>query len=367
MSFLKPEYDAHSRVLYRFLATLCPTAREGDVVAAIEEVWRPLLEQEAPPADGGGSVLAVILRQGFLVAAHGLPRAREPTVPQTMRAPARSRRPTLARMLGAQWRGLAAQLPFEDRARFYLARVGGLTDSERAAVVGESLQAYQARVLAITARFGELIEVTFADQRHFAEALEILLYLHARGGSAVDVLLIDRLSDDAVVAALRAAGLADTTLAELMKLARAGAGEQPAPAGVVMISYATPDRTEARKLRDRLEKRGVKVWLDVDHIVGRAPVYRVLCDVLANATDILVLCGAEVGYWQDVEIGTALAQRKDRPLGILPVLLVRERLFRRVHAPLATFFYIRRWWNWRLDTILQWLRSDRNHKQGVST
>ncbi len=90
----------------------------------------------------------------------------------------------------------------------------------------------------------------------------------------------------------------------------------------VFLSYHRPDRTAVENLGRRLEKRGLKVWLDVWCLQPGLPWRRELEAQIENIGAAAVVVGASgIGPWQDEEVDALLQAFVDRRCPVIPVIL----------------------------------------------
>ncbi len=90
----------------------------------------------------------------------------------------------------------------------------------------------------------------------------------------------------------------------------------------VFLSYHRPDRAEVEDLARQLEKRGLRVWLDVKRLQPGLPWQSELETQIRQVPAAAVLVGASGrSPWQDVEIRALLRQFVERRCPVIPVIL----------------------------------------------
>ncbi|HEX5165149.1 MAG TPA: TIR domain-containing protein [Thermomicrobiales bacterium] len=94
-----------------------------------------------------------------------------------------------------------------------------------------------------------------------------------------------------------------------------GGDEQP----YVFISYASVDRERVLPLVDRLERAGIRTWIDREGILGGTNYAREIVEALRGSAALLIMCSRASFASQNVRQEIALAWKHQRPY--LPLLL----------------------------------------------
>ena len=91
----------------------------------------------------------------------------------------------------------------------------------------------------------------------------------------------------------------------------------------VFLSYNSEDKSSVDVLASRLEKAGLRVWLDKWHLVPGAPWQEAIEGALDRCQTYAVIIGPSgFGPWQHEEMRAALDKRvKNKELRVIPVLL----------------------------------------------
>lgn len=90
----------------------------------------------------------------------------------------------------------------------------------------------------------------------------------------------------------------------------------------VFLSHNSDDKPLVRDLAERLEQRGVRVWLDEKQLIPGRPWQEELERILTTCKSAAVLVGPSgLGSWQARETRLSLAEFVNRGLPVIPVLL----------------------------------------------
>lgn len=88
------------------------------------------------------------------------------------------------------------------------------------------------------------------------------------------------------------------------------------------LSYNRTDSDVARELKERLQHRGLSIFLDTDDIFGGDRWQAALETCAATAPCALILLGRSgLGNWQKAEVELFLAEHRQRQMRVIPVLL----------------------------------------------
>src|SRR5262245_52270109 len=130
---------------------------------------------------------------------------------------------------------------------------------------------------------------------------------------------------------------------------RAAVSDQP-PADThdLFLSYHGPDRDAVRTVQQLLEARGIRTFLDRDHLVAGLPWPQALETALRSVRAVAVFLGrAELGTWQKRELWYALERQARAEEGqgafpVVPVLLPGA-------DPAPGFLFLNTWVDLRRD------------------
>ncbi|MFO0798475.1 MAG: GNAT family N-acetyltransferase [Gemmataceae bacterium] len=90
----------------------------------------------------------------------------------------------------------------------------------------------------------------------------------------------------------------------------------------VFLSHNSKNKAEVRELADRLEARGLKVWLDERELIPGKPILDALEAIIRSTRSAVAVIGADgLGPWQVPELRLCLQQFINHQLSVIPVLL----------------------------------------------
>jgi len=98
--------------------------------------------------------------------------------------------------------------------------------------------------------------------------------------------------------------------------------EPSKPGFDVFLSHNSQDKPSVRRLKERLEERGLTVWFDEDELRPGIPWQRLLEEGIRASKSVLVLVGGDgLGPWEIEEMEAALQLAVRNKLVVVPVLL----------------------------------------------
>jgi hypothetical protein len=130
-----------------------------------------------------------------------------------------------------------------------------------------------------------------------------------RGPSSVGLEVLMDLGTQAQSAFLRGCGVGDDVLQRLSELRTS----EPDRYYSTFISYSHQDRAFARRLHDRLQRVGVRCWLDERQMLPGDDVYNRIADGVLDNERVL-LCASEhslSSWWVNAEIEAAFARERE--------------------------------------------------------
>ncbi|QDU23877.1 GNAT family N-acetyltransferase [Urbifossiella limnaea] len=90
----------------------------------------------------------------------------------------------------------------------------------------------------------------------------------------------------------------------------------------VFLSHNSKNKAEVRELADRLESRGLKVWLDERELIPGKPILDALEAIIRSTRTAVAVIGADgLGPWQVPELRLCLQQFINHQLTVIPLLL----------------------------------------------
>jgi nucleotide-binding universal stress UspA family protein len=87
----------------------------------------------------------------------------------------------------------------------------------------------------------------------------------------------------------------------------------------VFFSYNRKDAKAVRAVRDALEARDVRVWMDEHQIDPGDRWMQEIQDIIAIAPAAAIFCGEHgLGAWQEIEFESCYHEHQDRGIPIIP-------------------------------------------------
>jgi len=101
-----------------------------------------------------------------------------------------------------------------------------------------------------------------------------------------------------------------------------GVGERSGREYDVFLAYNHADKPNVQAIADELQKRGLKVWLDVEEIPPGRSSQQAIQDALQRVRAFAIFISPNgLGRWQAVELRAAISQCVKRGIPVIPVLL----------------------------------------------
>lgn len=90
----------------------------------------------------------------------------------------------------------------------------------------------------------------------------------------------------------------------------------------IFMAYNNNDKPEVRRVRDLLQAKGLRTWLDEDQMIAGRPWQDQLEDQIATIGAAAILVGQNgMGPWEDLEVRAFITQFMRRGCPVIPIIL----------------------------------------------